>query len=247
MNCQDFEVIVDDLARGEMMEVSARDGALAHADACLPCARRLATERLLVADLRALAEADELEEAPLRLELPLVAAFRDRDTVSAAPRMRRRRRWVRHAALGAVAASVLVIAALLAVRRQPSPQRTAPPPTQHARPAASKPVLAQAVAPLQAAPYAASEAHRGAAPSRIRPASRAVEAEDGEVATDFLPLPYGDTLNTLEGSDLVRIRLPHSALTNFGLPVNQDHRGEFIQADVLLGEDGLARAIRFVQ
>ncbi|HYM09203.1 MAG TPA: hypothetical protein VEU62_00650 [Bryobacterales bacterium] len=242
MNCQDFEAIVDDLARDEMMEVSTRQDALAHAQACPPCAERLAGERALAADLRALAEADELEEAPLRLELPLVAAFRDQAAVSPASRMRPRPRWATHAALGAVAASVLLIAALtvMAVRRYGSPQRSGPRPAQQVRPVAPKPVLAKAVEP---GPPLPAHARRTVTSSSIR----AAQATAAEVATDFLPLPYGDALTTLEGSHLVRIRLSHSALTTFGLPVNQDRRGELIQADVLLGEDGLARAIRFVR
>lgn len=254
MNCQDFEAIVDDLARDEMMEVSARQDGLAHAEACSQCAERLAGEQALAADLRALAEADELEEAPLGLEVPLVAAFRDQAAVSPASRIRPRPRWAKHAALGAVAASVLLIAALtvMTVRRHASPQRTSPRPAQQARPPASKPVLAQAP-PAQAQLAQANAPGSQPASPAAHPARRTVAAAgpaktgEAEVATDFLPLPYGDTLTTLEGGHVVRVRLPHSALTTFGLPVNQDHRGELIQADVLLGEDGLARAIRFVR
>jgi len=65
-----------------------------------------------------------------------------------------------------------------------------------------------------------------------------------EVATEFIPL--GPLESPVRGS-LVRMRLPRSALTVFGLPVNQNRMAERISADVLFGEDGVARAIRFVQ
>jgi hypothetical protein len=45
----------------------------------------------------------------------------------------------------------------------------------------------------------------------------------------------------------VRVELPRSALSSFGIPVNADHAGGRVKADVLLGEDGTARAIRFVR
>ena len=46
---------------------------------------------------------------------------------------------------------------------------------------------------------------------------------------------------------MVRVRLPRSALAAFGLPMNEQRAEETIQADVVLGEDGLARAVRFVK
>jgi len=45
----------------------------------------------------------------------------------------------------------------------------------------------------------------------------------------------------------VRVELPRSALANFGLPVNMDRYNEKVKADVLVGVDGLAHAIRFIQ
>ena len=45
----------------------------------------------------------------------------------------------------------------------------------------------------------------------------------------------------------MRVELPRSALMSFGLPMNMERAGERIKADVVVGEDGLARAIRFVR
>jgi hypothetical protein len=41
--------------------------------------------------------------------------------------------------------------------------------------------------------------------------------------------------------------LPRSALASLGLPMNVERANERVKADVLLGHDGLARAIRFVR
>ncbi len=68
-----------------------------------------------------------------------------------------------------------------------------------------------------------------------------------EIATDFMPLGYLNAATLQDGGQIVRVELPRSALVNFGLPVNMDRYNEKVKADVLLGVDGMAHAIRFVQ
>jgi hypothetical protein len=46
---------------------------------------------------------------------------------------------------------------------------------------------------------------------------------------------------------VVRVQLPMSSLRLMGLPVSEDFSGDAVQADVLLGQDGLARGVRLVQ
>ena len=67
-----------------------------------------------------------------------------------------------------------------------------------------------------------------------------------EITTEFLPLTYGG-LSQVDDGQVVRIEVPRSALQSFGLPVNIERAGERVKADVLLGHDGVARAIRFVR
>jgi hypothetical protein len=67
-----------------------------------------------------------------------------------------------------------------------------------------------------------------------------------EIATDFLPLTYGALTNLADGGRMVRVELPRFAMASFGLPVNMDRANERVKADVLVGVDGLAHAIRFV-
>jgi hypothetical protein len=72
-------------------------------------------------------------------------------------------------------------------------------------------------------------------------------ANHAEIATDFIPLGYMTAVNLQDGGQIVRVELPRSALANFGLPVNMDRYNEKVKADVLVGVDGLAHAIRFIQ
>ena len=96
----------------------------------------------------------------------------------------------------------------------------------------------------------AVEAKFGMGGARGGSQARPVVAEDEsaeEIATDFIPLMQGGRFMQGEGGRLVRVELPRSALASFGLPVNAERAGGRVKADVLLGEDGLARAIRFVR
>jgi len=71
-----------------------------------------------------------------------------------------------------------------------------------------------------------------------------VAAETGE----FLPLTYSNVPVT--GGHIVRLEVSRTALTVFGVePADSldGSRPDTILADVLVGEDGLARAVRFVR
>jgi hypothetical protein len=67
-----------------------------------------------------------------------------------------------------------------------------------------------------------------------------------EVTTEFLPFPYAEGLSADERVQLIHVRLPSEALTFFGLPPAADPLAT-VPADVLLGQDGTARAVRFVR
>ncbi|MCX6622972.1 MAG: hypothetical protein NTY38_18275 [Acidobacteria bacterium] len=87
------------------------------------------------------------------------------------------------------------------------------------------------------------------APKTVAKRRRPVSAEQPptEVATDFLPMQPGPILSRDEALQLVRITLPRTEMLRFGLPVAPGPRGARVMADVVLGEDGIARAIRFVR
>lgn len=64
-----------------------------------------------------------------------------------------------------------------------------------------------------------------------------------ELTTEFFPLRYGHV--PLSSGHLVRMEVPESAMESFGLRPADD-AATTVLADVLVGEDGVARAVRFV-
>ena len=71
--------------------------------------------------------------------------------------------------------------------------------------------------------------------------------EAAEVATPFFPLAYGSV--PAANPHIVRLEVPRVALAAFGVgPIGAGvvSRQDTVLADVLVGEDGLARAVRFV-
>ena len=73
-----------------------------------------------------------------------------------------------------------------------------------------------------------------------------IEASNTEVATDFIPLMYWPNRAVPEGGRIVRMRIPRAMLVSFGLPMNAARADEMVNAEVMMGDDGLARAIRFI-
>jgi hypothetical protein len=73
-------------------------------------------------------------------------------------------------------------------------------------------------------------------------AAAASEEED----TAFVPLPNAAGSPQDDDVDLVRVELPRSAVTALGMPAGDDSDAEGVEAEVLVGPDGMARAVRFL-
>jgi hypothetical protein len=75
----------------------------------------------------------------------------------------------------------------------------------------------------------------------------AVDAAGGEVMTEFFPLAY----STVPASDghTVRMQVPRTALARFGVTsfAAPGDSSPTVLAEVMVGNDGLARAVRFVR
>ena len=71
-------------------------------------------------------------------------------------------------------------------------------------------------------------------------------AEPAFDSTGFLPWPGAEAWPPFESGSLVRVDLPVSELLALGLPVPQS-TVSVVQADIVVGQDGFARAVRFVQ
>ena len=76
---------------------------------------------------------------------------------------------------------------------------------------------------------------------------RRVHARPAVAALSFYELPSASELPPVENAMVVRVQLPMSSLRLMGFTISEESSAERIQADVLVGQDGLARGVRFVQ
>ena len=258
MNCQRFESVLSELARGQMMAAEQRSEALAHSDVCDACAGRLRDEAMLTRGLQTFVAEMESMSAPAEVETKLLEAFRARHATGDVVTPIANRRSYSPYWLAAVAAMLLIAIGIVALswnkgvetpryavkEDQPQPQPsqekrddnqvTAPPQQLAVNDVTGDDPMPQPSKPKR---------HRPRRPQNTAVANHV----SNEIATDFIPLGYMTAANFQDGGQIVRVQMPRSALANFGLPVNMDRYNEKVKADVLFGVDGLARAIRFVQ
>jgi hypothetical protein len=176
----------------------------------------MSEDRVLEA-LRALREADEEREASPELEARLAQAFR----------WRKQRVW-RWAGVG-IAAGIVGLVLLAQMNRPSGRQITV------ASPAIPAPAPREVTEPSVEAPPAAA---------KPRVVVRKPRPQLREIVTQFYPLM--DTPPPFERGELVRVNLPVSALRRAGFEVEGAGPDDKVEVDVLMGEEGLARAIRFV-
>ena len=165
-----------------------------------------------------LAESDRARNAPPCVEAALLREF----AKQAAPHRAGHWRWW----LAAAAAICAVVFATL-----PRPEVSLE--ISAVYPSASAPKAAVAARPI---------ARRAVRPTRPQPAATPLES-----VTAFIPVVPGAVLEPGESGRVVRVQMPRTALGAFGFPVNEERIAERIPAEVLLGDDGSARAFRFVR
>jgi hypothetical protein len=77
--------------------------------------------------------------------------------------------------------------------------------------------------------------------------AKAAASDDPQSDYDgFIPLPSAGRLADTEDVNVVRVEVPRSAMIALGLEVSPERSSELVAADVMLGPDGLARAVRFL-
>jgi hypothetical protein len=197
----------------------------------------------VIAALRKLAEQDAGREAPWEVETRMLAAFR---------RQKTQRRWRNSLTWSLAAAAMIAVLVLAGLRQQAppapgiAPAQSVPPPQ---RVATRPPQLAVASLPQVESTVASTSVTSGTAPVKARRPTLPRPApprnlQTREIVTEFFPLL--DVAPPFERGELLRVTVPASTMRKVGLPVNQDRLGDRIYADVLVGQEGLARAIRFV-
>jgi hypothetical protein len=264
MNCQTFEELVSELASEKLMDAALRKSAFVHASACHHCSARLADQRTLSAQLSVLAEATGDELAPPLLKKELMAAFAQRHSAQSAlfrnglpgkislESEEWRKSWLRWTLAAAALIACLMISAIIWRQWAMSGQEekanmTKPAPT----PAQESPT------PIPESSVA-SEKHdqnrTGKSPeygSRRRAIKPGVltgtSANESEIASEFVPLTFAGETQALQNGYIVRVEVPRATLIAMGLPLSVEREEEAIKADVMMGDNGVAYAIRVVR
>jgi hypothetical protein len=64
---------------------------------------------------------------------------------------------------------------------------------------------------------------------------------------EYVPLTYLARSTAIDSGTIVRVELSQSALASLGIRMNFEGTGKSVKADVVIGDDGVAQAIRLVQ
>jgi hypothetical protein len=191
----------------------------AHLADCEACAQEWRAHRALASGLHAMGEEWRKEEAPQHVEAGLLAAFRSQ----AGFRARRavgRSWWTPVLAWASAAAAMIAMAALLMRGYQPAPEKPGTVAAPHH--AARSEVLVATVVDADS------------------------DDESAILGEGFVRLPNAAPLDPNESYDVVKLEAPGSELIAMGVSLSEDRAAETLVADVALGADGTARAVRLV-
>jgi anti-sigma factor RsiW len=235
MTCEEFEAMGLDADRDASLGEIQRTAARAHAASCSRCAALQNSWQAARLELRSLAEETTAAQAPPRLEMRLRQEFRTRHhTVKA-----------RHTALIAawtLAAATVLVGAVGWISWHRS--RTGNPAAHQLRSSQSAsvalPIKPDIVAPSSETPVQNGQVRRHAGAAR-NAGTEALVADNGW--SGFTLLPGVLPVDTDDG-EILHVRMQRGALESFGLPVNEERAGEWIQVDLLVGNDGLPEAVR---
>ena len=109
--------------------------------------------------------------------------------------------------------------------------------------------LAAAAAVIAMAAWVAPRRHTAAPPAAHHTPAAGMElaslTDDSADDDGFIPLPNAERVGPNDDVHVVRMELPRSAMLVVGLEVSPERVSERVEAEVMLGPDGLARAVRF--
>jgi hypothetical protein len=229
MNCEQFEAIGLDLDRESAngVDIAQHAAAIEHANTCPRCAALQESWRDARIELQALRDVTRDVGAPLRVETRLRQEFFARNRAKKARRFAIASAWV------------LASAAALVIGMNWWNWHIA-----------NESISLQSPTTASAKASAAANNTSGAAataidsyPTDAANESTIVAANDAE---DFTVLP-GSVAQEIGDGSVVRVRMQRGALGDLGLPVNEERANEWIQVDLLVGQDGQPQAVRLPQ
>jgi len=71
--------------------------------------------------------------------------------------------------------------------------------------------------------------------------------QPAETVTEFMAVPGSETLPAPLETSILRVRVPKGELRQYGFDVPPPDAREMVGADFVVGDDGLARAVRLVR
>ena len=223
MTCDEFEAMGWDVGRDASLTEAQRDAAAAHAVSCSRCAALLDSWEAARLELRSLAQATATAESPSRVEMRLRQQFRARYHTPKARRSAIAAAW-------ALAAAAVLVGAVSWIKWRSNRHDVA------LNPSRPSPVANIASANSGVGPSTQQSAEQNAGTG-----SQTLVA--GNELSDFTLLPGVLPADT-DDAAILRVRMQRGALGTLGLPVNEDRAGDWIQVDLLVGNDGLPQAVR---
>ncbi|HSS21651.1 MAG TPA: hypothetical protein VLL54_16375 [Pyrinomonadaceae bacterium] len=261
MNCKDFNEIIDDIADYRPMLASIREASVSHAALCPDCAAKLADARAVGSSLLQAARA-ESDQAPPRVKENLLAAFAEIHSPHATSSRvvdissrRKTRSWI---AVAAAIAAVVLLAVIISVWRKSSvlgvPQQDLQAGNNPSSPHVDepKPGSSPDFKKPEDKEVKLTATKREVNPPRLkRPLRESGSPRQGSETVaqnsgSYLPLTYLARGADIDSGTVVRVELSRAALARLGFTRSVDGSSESVRADVILGDDGVARAIRLV-
>jgi hypothetical protein len=219
MKCEEFEAIGLDGDRDASLSEAERGVAREHVNSCSRCAALQDSWLAARMELRSLADATSQHQAPARVEMRLRQEF-----------------WTQHHTVKTRRAAVIAGWAL-----------------------ATAAVVVGAVSWINwragqhpgvtSNPASLTASDRGGAKQQAQDQNLDANSEtllaDNELG-DFTLLP-GVLASDTDDAAIMSVRMQRSALGALGLPVSEENAGDWIQVDLLVGNDGLPQAVRLPQ
>ena len=243
MTCRQLRPYVVDFARGAIDAAVVESQVARHVRGCHDCRALLERERIMSAALQRAAHEIVVPPADEERERALLTLFDEaRAKAPARPRVPF---WLWSPGLVAAVLMVVIVGWRM-VLVAPAASRTV---TEHRAPAARPEVGGKANTSPEVAISAANEEgrwrprHALLRPRVPAPATDVVEASFE--TTSFVTWPRATAGPPLESGSVVRVSLPVSILPALGL-WPPPSAGSEVPADLLVGQDGFARAVRLV-
>jgi anti-sigma factor RsiW len=223
MTCDEFEAIGLDAGRDPSLSEAERIAAAKHVNSCPRCTVLESSWQGVRTELHSLAEETAAAESPARLEMRLRQQFR---TQHSTPKMRR----VAVATAWALVAAAVIVGVVSWTEWRSNQRYVA------GNSSNSSPTTGKSLANTVAIP--------GSAQDNADANSQTLVA-DSELS-GFTLLP-GVLPTDMDDTAILRVRMQRGALGALGLPVNEDLASEWIQVDLLVGDDGSLQAVRLLQ